>query len=310
MAVAIGASGILGVARETVSGTYLAPEKFVPFMSESLGYVQDTVWRRPIRNTSGLVGAVAGNVHVEGDITMEAFDDCVPYFMAASRTSLVKSGAGPYVYTYTPTSAAVPVKTLSISLLRNGEVMGYTGCVVSSYTFTVGTDGQLMFNCKIVGSDEATQSALTPVWPTTVPFGAGSYTLEIPTATQVFDTDTFEFVCEDNADPQYRLKASGRGAQFVKFGESVATCKVERDFADRTDYDAYKALTSQAIKFVASQGASNKIEINMPVSIKDTYEVSIPSQGDLLRAQINYQAAIDGTGKHYTVAVTSAANIV
>jgi hypothetical protein len=307
---AIGASGVLGVARETVSGTYLAPEKFVPFMSESLGYVQDTVWRRPIRNSSGLIGAVPGNARVEGEISMEAFDDVIPYFMAAARATLVKSGAGPYVYTYTPSAAAVPVKTLSIAIRRNAEVMAYVGCVVSSFTFTVGSDGTLMFNVKIVGNNEATQSALTLVWPTTVPYGAGMYTVEIPTATQVFDTDTFEFNVEDNAEAQYRLKSAGaRGAQFVKFGESAASIKVERDFETRSDYDTFKALTASSITFKANNGASSIINITCPVAIKDTYEVSIPSQGDLVRASVTYQAAINATGEHYTLAVTSAVNI-
>jgi len=310
MAVAIGASGILGVAREVTPNTYLAPEKFIPFISESLGYVQDTVWRRPIRNTSGLVGAVFGNVHIEGEINMEAFDDCVPYFLTASRTLLVKSGAGPYVYTFTPTSAAVPVKTLSISIKRNAEVMGYVGCVVGSYTFSVGPDGTLMFNVKVVGSNETTQAALTPIWPTTVPFGAGMYTMEIPTAAQVFDTDSFEFTSEDNAEPQYRLRSGGqRGAMFVKFGESAASIKVERDFADRADYDNFKGLTSQSITFKATN-AANVINITCPVAIKDTYEVAMPSQGDLLRASVTYQAAINTTGEHFTIVVTSAANII
>ena len=33
---AIGASGILGIAPEAISGTYVAPTKFIPFDSESL----------------------------------------------------------------------------------------------------------------------------------------------------------------------------------------------------------------------------------------------------------------------------------
>lgn len=306
----IGASGILGVALETVSGTYVVPQKFVPFESESMNHQQATNWRRPIRNTAGLVGAVPGNVHIEGDIQMELLADVLPYFLYASRCTVNKTGASaPYTYTFTPAAVAIPTKTMSVSIKKGNEVFGYVGCVVSSFTITVGEDGILKFNVSLVGTSEATQSALTATWPTTTPFGAGQYNVSIPTASQVFDTDTFEFQSEDNAEPQFRLKNTGAGAQFVKFGESNATIKVERDFENRTDYDAFKALTSQSITFLATKGAGESVTVLAPVAFKDSYEISIGGQGDLIRSSIEYQCAIDGTGKHYQLTVVCAENI-
>src|ERR1043166_1253023 len=37
-------------------GTYTAPTKFVPFMSESLTSTQATIWRRPIRQSADVIG--------------------------------------------------------------------------------------------------------------------------------------------------------------------------------------------------------------------------------------------------------------
>lgn len=309
MAVGIGAGGILGIALETVSGTYLAPTKFVPIDSESLKHMQDNFKRRAIRNTPGLIGVTPGNVHVEGDITFDLTGDVLAHFLYATRCTVVKTGAGPYNYVGTPAALAVPVKTLSISIKRNSEVFGYVGCIVGGLTISVGTDGILKCTVKIIGLQEATQAALTAAWPTTAPFGAGMYNLQIPTATQVYDTDTFEFSSEDNATPQFRLKNTGRGAQFASFGESNATAKVERDFENRTDYDLYKAATAQSITFVATSGA-DVITILMPAAIKDTYDLALPGQGDLLRASISYDGAIDSTGKHYLITVVTAENIV
>lgn len=305
----IGAAGVLGVALETVSGTYVAPTKFVPFKSESLNYQQDTVWRRPIRAASGLVGAVPGNAHTEGSIEMELLHDVLPYFMKATRCSVVKTGTGPYKYVYTPTAAAIPTNTLSITVQRGTEVMGYTGCVVSGFTIKTDDNGLLSFNVDIVGSDEASAAALSGItWPTTTPFGAGMYNIQIPTATQVFDTDNFEFAVKDNAEPQYRLNNTKRGAQFVKFGESEATLSVDRDFGTRADYDLYKALTSQSITLTATQG-TNDVIILMPVAYKDSYEIKIGGQGDLIRAGVKYQAAMDATGKHYQLTVDTTENV-
>jgi len=309
MAPSIGALGVAGIAREVTAGTYVAPEKFFPLESESLKYVQDNIKRRPIRNNAGLIGVVAGNVHVEGDISLEVLDDVLPYFLMSSRCTFAKTGTGPFVYTFTPSSVAVPATTCSLSIKRNGEVFGYTGCTVGGYTLTIGTDGIMKMTAKIVGRDEATQSALTPTWPTTVPFGPGQYDLEIPTSTDALDADTFEFSVEDNAEAQFRLKATGRGASFVKFGEHQTTAKVARDFQDRTDYDTFKAITSQAIKMLASQGTDNKVQINLMGAIKDSYDMGLSGQGDLIRADITYEGVIDSAGKDFTIAVTSAADI-
>lgn len=309
MAPGIGAAGIMGIALETVSGTYVAPTKYVPFMSESLTSTQATIWRRPIRQSADIIGAVPGNFNVEGDLQIEAMEDIVPYFLHAGRHTTNKSGTTPdFQYVFTPSPAAIPTKTLSITVVRNGIVFGFVGCVVSSFTFTV-EDGIMMMNMSVLGQDEAVQSAPTPTWPTTVPFGAGQYSVEIPTASPVLDTDAFEFSVENNAEAQFRLKSTGRGAQFIKYGERSATINFERDFESRTDFDAFKALTSQSITVNASKTATRSIALLSPTTIKDTYEVQNSGQGDLVRAAISYNCVIDVTGKSYEITVKTSEDI-
>jgi len=251
---------------------------------------------------------VAGNSHVEGDIEMEAFEDAIAYFMYCSRTTAAKSGSTNFTYVFTPSSAATPPRTFSLTIVRNGIVFGYVGCIVSAYKLTV-DNGLLKMTFSLVGQDEAVQSAPTPTWPTVVPYGAGMYSFQIPTATQVFDVDTFEFNCDDSADPQYRLRSAGRGAQFVAYGERTATLTCERDFQDRTDYDAFKALTAQAIQVLATKGANNQVILDALGAVKDTYEVNLSSQGDLVRAQIQYQLPINSAGNAFTLTVKNQANI-
>jgi len=306
MAPGIGAAGIMGVAIETVPGTYVAPTKFIPFMSESLKFEQDTQWRRPIRQTPDIVGAVAGDSNIAGDITMEALHDCVPYFLYASRVSIVKTGAGPYVYTCTPTAVAIPAKTLSITIVRNGIVYAYTGCVVASFSFSV-DNGELMFKPHIVGQDEAVQSSPTATWPTSVPFGAGSYNLQIPTASQIFDTDKFELKVDDKGKPEFRLKNTGTGAQFISYGEREVGLSVERDFDSRAEYDLFKAETAQSITMTV--GSTPGFVMTMAASIIDTYEVNLGGQGDLVRAKVEYKGTL-GAGNAYGLVVNTTENIV
>jgi hypothetical protein len=198
---------------------------------------------------------------------------------------------------------------MSISVVRNGVVFGYVGCVIGKFGFTI-DNGTLMFNVSIVGQDEATQSLPTPTWTATeVPYGAGSYSVQIPTASQIFDADTFDFEVDDNATPQFRLKSASRGAQFISYGERSVTLSTARDFQSRTEYDAFKALTAQAITILASKGVNNSIQLDMGVAIKDTYTVPLSGEGDLTRADIAYNAVIDNTGNAYTVTVKTQESI-
>jgi hypothetical protein len=310
MAPGIGASGVMGIALEVTPGTYVAPTKYVPFSSESLQWQQETGFRRAIRKSPDVTYAVPGNSHVEGDIEMDITEDVLPFFMMASRLDVVKTGAGPnYVYTGTPTAVAIPAKTLSITLVRNGIVFGYVGCVVGSYTFGV-DDGTLTYTPTIFARDEAVQSAPTETWPTTTPYGMGQYSIEIPTASAVTDTDTFEFQVEDNAEPAFRLKSTGRSPQFIKYGEREVTMSLERDFESRTDYDAFKALTAQSITLTASKGANNSISLLAPVAVKDSYEVGLDGQGDLVRASIEYQNLVGPSTPAYTLIAKTQENIV
>jgi len=291
-------------------GTYVAPTKFFPFNSESIKITEDTVWRRPIRQSADIIGAVAGNFHPEGELALESLEDVVLWFLWASRTSIVRTGANPnWIYTITPTSAAVPNKTLSLTIVRNGVVFGYTGICLSSFTFGI-DNGLLTFGTNVIGRDEAVQSLPVATWPTTTPFGAGMYTIEVPTGSTVLDTDTFEFSVEDNAEAQFRLKSTGRGAEFIKYGERNSTMSMERDFEARTDYDLFKSITSQSITLTATKTANNLIALLAPVAIKDTYEVGLGGQGDLVRASIAYQNIIDGTGKSWQITIKTQETIL
>lgn len=301
MAEGTGASGYVGIALETVAGTYVAPTKFIPINNETLTYGGEPQYRRPIRQTADVVWAVPGDVQVGGDIEMDALDDCLIYFFAIARTGIVKSGSTPnFQYVVTPTSAAIPVKTASITVVRNGIVFAYTGCIVSNMRFVI-NDGVLGFNVTILGREEATQSAPGSItWPTSTPYGAGQYDIQVPTGSSVTDSDSFEFSVEDNAQPAFRLKNTGRGQAFNFYGERTTGLTIARDFHDKTDYDAFKAVTAQSVTMSAVKGVNNSIAMLIPAAIKNSYEVNLSGQGDLLRATINY-TGIQATPAAYQI---------
>src|SRR6266567_7377783 len=122
MTYGIGAAGIIGVAFETVVGTYVAPTKYIPILNETLEYKEMNNYRRPIRQSAAQIGVVSGDFDIEGTITMESTEDTCLYFTECSRATGVKTGSTNFTYTYTPTSVAVAARTMSITVVRNGVV--------------------------------------------------------------------------------------------------------------------------------------------------------------------------------------------
>src|ERR1041384_305175 len=113
MTAGLAGCGYLGIALEGVSGTYVAPTKFIYIRSESLTYMQETVWRRPIGQTVDVTAAIPGNAHVEGDVEFEVTPDSAVFFHHIMRGALNKTGAGPYTYVYTGNCGATGANTAS-----------------------------------------------------------------------------------------------------------------------------------------------------------------------------------------------------
>lgn len=299
----IGGGGFAGIAVESVVNTYAAPTKFFPITNETLKQVQSTQWRRPIRQMVDILGAVQGDVHVEGDIVMEALPDVLPYFHDCSRATVVKTGSGPYTYTVTPNPNATAGKTMSVTIIRDGVVFAYVGCVVSQFKYDL-NNGILQVTWSLIGSDEAVQTLPTSTYANGVPFGQGMYELQLPTPTVIVDADTFDFTINDNATPNFRMRNTGRAATFISFGERDTTMNLTRDFLSRTDYDAYKTLAAQSFQFKALQDSNNSIVVTCPAVIKNTHTTNLSGQGNLIRSTIAYQPAFDNTtGRVYQIVI-------
>lgn len=305
MAKTIGAAGYIGIAVETDSGTYEAPTKFFPIMSESLSWTQNTNWRRVIRGTTDVIGAVAGNGNVEGDIEAELLTDVLPYMLLAARGTLERSGTeAPYTYDFTPGHGALAPNTLSITIVRGEEAFGYVGCVVSSMSFGVDNDMATVTYSVLGQSEESVAVPAAPTYGDDVPFGAGNWNIQIPTNTQIFDADNFSLEINDNGEVQYRLKDT-LGAEFIKFGERDVQLTLDRDFENRTEYDNFKNLTEQSVTVGLNESANNQVEFSVVAAIIDAYAVNLSSVGDLVRSSTTYIGTHGSGDGAYSISITT-----
>jgi hypothetical protein len=307
MTLGIHAEGYMGIAFETVYGTYVPPTRFFPIKSESLVESFENQKRRVIRGIADNLGHIQGYSHVEGDVEMELMEDVLPYFLYVSRNEVAKTGTTPnFVYTTTPqhwgASTLMPKPGMSITVVKNGTVYGFTGCATTGMEFSVDS-GICQMKMTMIGRAEASQALPTPTFPISdLPFSAGMYSIQVPTASQLFDVNDFTLTVNDNGEAQNRLQNS-TFAQWVKFGQREVQLELERDYTDRTEWDAFKLLTAASVTVLVQRNANKSVQFKLPNAVRDTHEVDgLSDQGNPTMQRTTWEGNYDPTtSKSYEI---------
>ncbi len=330
MPAGLGGGGKVGIAFETVMGTYVAPSVFVPVLSESLMYTEEKYKSEQIRQQTIHSDVKPAPYHVEGSVEMEVDVQNLPYWLYASRHNITKTGAvAPFTYKFTPgnqgsasTAASGAVaRSASITVVRNNVVFGYVGCVVGSFEFTISDEGILMATMEVLGMGEAEESAPSPTWLAPQLYGADASNVYLAASatTPTFTTndvnfDGFTFRANYNAEAQNRIR-SDRQASYISFGITEAEVESELDFIDRTDYDNMVNNAFRAIKLEATNdgglfsAATHGVKLQGNRVSFDTYEVNLEGMGDLIMAGFTGSMVGIAGGDAYQIEVKTAVDI-
>lgn len=328
MPAGLGGGGSVGIALESTMGTYAAPTVFVPILDENFIYTEGKYYSEQIRQTSIVSDVKSSYYHIEGPINMEVDPRFLPYFLYASRHTIAKSGAGPYDYTFTPSSAGsastaasgAVARTMSITIVRNGVVFGYCGCVMGSFEFTV-EEGILRCNMDALGLSEAVQTDPTETWVASDLMGADAHRIYLAASavspsftTNDVNFNGFTFRVNFNAEAQNRIAAQ-RSASYISFGLTEAEIESELDFINRTDYDAMVANSTRAIKLESTNGGATYAAATSAVALQgnrvsyDTYEPNLAGMGDLIMADFTGRIIGIAGGDAYSIKVKSPTSI-
>lgn len=329
MPAGLSGSGWVGWALESTKGTWVTPSIWIPILNESLTYTEDRYFSPQIRQQTIVSDVKQGYYHVEGDIEWEVDPSFLPYVLYCSRHSITKTGAGPYEYKYVPSQAGATStaasgavqRTASITVARNGEFFGYTGCTLGGFSFTI-DEGILKMTLNIMGEAEVDQAGpFTPSWSAPILYGADAHNVYVaasatsPTFSGVStDFNGFTFTANYNAEAQNRIVAD-RSASYVSFGETEANIETELDFIDRTEYDNFVATTQKAIKLECCNGgatyaaATNAVKVQANRSVYETYDIQLGGLGDIIMAGVTARVIGISGGDPYEIHVKSAANI-
>lgn len=326
MPAGLSGSGWLGFAFETVKGTYVPPTVYIPILSESFRYVEDRYFSPQIREDTIVSDVKQGYYHIEGDFEMEVDARFVPYLLYCTRHTIVKSGAGPFVYTFVPSDAGssstaasgAVQRTASITIERNNIEFGYSGCTLGTLRLFI-DEGILKLGGTLIGEKDNVASGDTPTWSAPVLFGADATAISTgasgltPTYAVVNDFNGFEFEANFNAEAQNRIRRD-RSASYVSFGETELSLTTELDFIDKTEYDAFVATTQKAIKLESYPGATyaastEAIQLQVFRGVYETYDLGLSGLGDLIMAGVTMRGIGIAGGDGYKIEVKTATAI-
>lgn len=319
---------------ETVYGTYQSPVAatgiWVPILDESLKYTETKYYSPQIREQTIVSDVKQSFYHVEGDIHMEVDVHFLPYFLYASRHTIVKTGPASGVYTYkaVPSNfgSAYPggsARGLSITTVRNAIGFGYAGCVVGQWAFTI-NNGILEVTMSIQGlSEEAPGGLGTTSWIAPSLFGADASSIYLDAsgtapafAARDNSFDGFTATLNYNAEAMNRIRPD-RKASFVKYGETEATFDTTLDFLNRTDYDFMVASNTRALRLESNKpggtgtfaAATEAFRLDMNRVSYDAYEVDTPAMGDLVAARVTGRGIGIAGGDAFSMTCKTPVNI-
>jgi hypothetical protein len=330
----IGANGALWVGLETTYGTPVDPSAagvgvWVPILDENLEYTESKYYSNQIRQQATPSDVEQSFYHVAGNIHLECDANYLPYFLYASRHTVVKTGAGPYVYSATPAGKGATYpggsgRGVSIVIQRNGVNFLYGGCVVDNWEFTL-NNGILEMTLGMLGLSETdTAGAVTPSWIDASLFGAAAHSVYVDTAglTPTFASrdvtyNGFTFRANHNGSAENRIQPT-RAANYIKYGITEPEITTELDFLSKTEYNNFKAATLRSIRLESLKpggaggtfaAATEAVQITNYRSAYDTYGVSLRSMADLVAAQVTMKGLSIAGGSAYKIACKSAVNI-
>jgi hypothetical protein len=332
----IGGAGAVYVGIETTYGTPNDPAaagvgKWVPILSETLQYTEpNRYYSEQIRQEAIHFDAKQSYYHVEGDIVMEVDAAYLPYFLYASRTTVTKTGSGPYTYVAVPskkgsTYPGGTAKGISIGIIRNAVGFLYVGCVVNQFAYTI-EEGIARVTLSILGLKEQSFAAgsATPTWIAPAMFGADAHAVYVDTAGLTpafasFDStfNGFTLTINNNGEPQNRITRD-RSATYIKYGITELSYDTELDFTTRAEYDNFVQLNKRAIRFESIipggpagtfAAATSGVRHTLYNSVYNTYEVGLSGMGDLVMARVNGRGIGITGGSGYKTEVLSPTNI-
>lgn len=286
MAVQASVRSYLGIAKETTSGTAVAPTAFIPVSQSKLKPV-DVI--DPLYDT-GLRGSMVKNyAYVPGrtrstfDFGGPVFPDTLPWAIAGIMGSVATTGASaPYTHTIslknaTATGADVQPTSFTLTDFYSTGVRAYAGCAISDFTLNFSADGLMEYDAKATGYISTTASTPTPSFSTVLPVPSWIGTVSIGGSTVAYSVDG-SLKLARAATPIYAL-SNTQNPYDIFLGALDTTGSFTFIMEADTELTRYLTNTQPAIVLNFAQGAGASATQIQATLTKGAYTTAMIERG-------------------------------
>jgi len=272
MAIKSGIAAQLGVKAETTWGTFVAPTRFYPLISESLTEDIDRLESEGIvagRRTLASEQWAAGNVDVGGDIQTELYQQGIGALLKACFGAVSTTGAGPYTHTFTPgdlTDDHLSVQVGKPDVAGTVQPFSFYGMKADEWELSIEAGGLVTLTTSLVGKQLATSDALA-----TASFGTGSatpFTFKHATATiagGAANVKKLTLKGNNGLDSDRRFIGSEYRAEPLEADLREYSGTVDLEFESLTQMNRYRQATEVALVATITAGASASLTTTMNV---------------------------------------------
>jgi hypothetical protein len=292
---ASGLAGQIGFADEVTYGTYVAPTRFLEFLSESLVLERERIESAGIRAGRRVLHRWAAGVQrVTGDVVFEVAPQGFGLIWKHILGGVATTGAGPYTHTFTPGDLAG--KSLSVQVGRP-DIAGvvrpfsYLGCKVASAELGFEVNQYAQLTCSFYGAHEDTAQTLgVATYPTGLaPFSYNYGAITI--AAGAFDVKSGSLSIDNGlATDRHFIRATTpeRPKEPLEADRRAITGTLTADFTDLTAYNRFVNGTEAALVLDFNVGASARLTATLNVRFDGT----TPNVGgaELLEQELPWKA--------------------
>lgn len=272
MAPKSGLAAQLGVKAETTWGTFVAPTRFYPLISESLTEEIDRIESEGIIAGARVLRSeqwAAGNVDVGGDIQTELYQQGMGALLKACFGAVSTSGAGPYTHTFTPgdlTDDHLSVQVGKPDVAGTVQPFSFVGMKVTDWELAMEAGGLVTLSTSLVGKSLATSESLA-----TASYGTGAatpFTFKHASATiagGAANVKKLTISGSNGLDTDRRFIGSEYRAEPLEAELREYGGTVDLEFENLTQYNQFRNANEVALVSTISAGASASLTTTMNV---------------------------------------------
>lgn len=321
MSYLLGENVTMGVAKEAVRGTAVAPTDFVPARTASdvVKMVEKTMVKESRASKFGTYGTEITHSRGEGELEFNLKNRTIGYFLLSllgSVSSALKGGeSAVYNHTFSILATSPANPTLALALSQQGfQHYEYNGVLITKLDIEAKLDDVVTAKVGFISKDEAEHADYTPAFNSN-DYLFRNHDFKVKLATSLggltgataLPLKEFKFSMANNGKPNHVVNAITPDDVLSGINEIGGSMKI--DFTGKTFYDYYKNNTPLYMEISAVNTGQTIGTSSNPSMVITLYKVSLTSYkadrpiDDIVSESIQFDA-------HYSTADSKAVQVV